>query len=108
MPQQIIAFLIIAFFLAKLIWQKRKNRISGNEFVFWFVFWFIAVLSVAFIKQIDEMVKKIGFGASGIDVLLYLAIALLFYFIFRLRLHIEKIEKDVTKIVRDNALNNKK
>ncbi len=43
----------------------------------------------------------------GIEVLLYLGIAVLFYFIFRLRLKLEKIEKNITKIIREMAIKDK-
>jgi len=40
-------------------------------------------------------------------VLLYLSVVLLFYLVFRLRLKLEKIEKDTTKIVQHIALKDK-
>jgi small membrane protein len=104
MFQQIIALIIIAFFIARLFWQKKKNYIGLNEFIFWLIFWLTAVLSVIFIKFIDKLVSGLGFSGSGIEVLLYLSVALLFYLIFRLRLKLEKIEKDITKIVKEIAL----
>lgn len=108
MLQQIIALIVIAFFLARLFWQKQKKLIGANEFIFWLFFWLAAALLVIFIKLIDKVVADLGFSGSGIEVLIYIGIALLFYLIFRLRLRLEKIEKDITKIVREIALNNKK
>lgn len=107
MLQQVIALIIIAYFLARLFWQKQKNQISINEFIFWLLFWLIAAGAILLLKWIDELVASLGFSASGIEILLYLAIATLFYFIFRLRLRFENIEKNLTKIVRGMALNKK-
>lgn len=108
MMQQFLAFIIVLFFLARLIWQKKQKKISGGEFYFWLSFWFLAFIAVIFLRYIDAFVAKLGFSASGIDVLIYLSVVVLFYFIFRLRIKIEKIERDTTKIVREISLNNKK
>ena len=104
MFQQIIALIVIAFFLGRLFWQKQKKYISANEFVFWLVFWLAAALIVAALKWIDKIVVALGFSSSGIEIMLYFGVAVLFYFIFRLRLRLEKIERDITKIVREMAL----
>lgn len=107
MPQQIIALIIIAFFLSRLFWQKRKNHIGFNEFLFWLIFWLLAAGLIISLKFIDRLVSGLGFSGSGIEVLLYLSAAVLFYLVFRLRLKLEKIEKDITKIVKNIALKDK-
>lgn len=107
MLQQLIAVIVIAFFLFRLFWQKKNNRISNNEFAFWLIFWLLAGLAVLSLKWIDRLVAGIGFSGSGIEVLLYIAVAILFYFIFRLRLRLEKIERDLTKIVTEIAIADK-
>ncbi len=107
MLQQIIALFIIAFFLARLFWQKQKKQIGANEFLFWLIFWFLAAIAIITIKFIDKLVAGLGFTGSGIEVLLYLSIVLLFYLIFRLRLRLAKVERNLTKIIREIALNDK-
>jgi len=105
MPQQIIALALIIFFLIKLFRQRKKNIISINEFRFWLGFWSISAIAIVFIKELDKLLKALGFSASGINFLAYTSILILFYLVFRLRLKIVKIEKDITKIIRDEALN---
>lgn len=107
MIQQILALILVLFFLGRLLWQKKQKKIPGGEFYFWLLFWILTFIAVVFLRHIDAFVAKLGFSASGIDVLIYLSVVLLFYFIFRLRVKIEKIERDTTKIVREIALNNK-
>lgn len=110
MLQQIIALFIIAFFLARIFWQKQKQQIAAGEFIFWLVFWLLAALAIIFLKWIDALAAGFGFSAAGIDILLYFGFAFLFYFLFRVRLRQEKTEKEITKIVRAMALrpNNRK
>jgi len=104
MWQQIIALIIIAFFLARLFFQKQKKEIGANEFIFWLVFWLLAAIAIIALKWIDAFVASLGFSGAGIDILLYIAIITLFYIIFKLRLRIAKMEKDITKIVRNIAM----
>ncbi|MEA3398748.1 MAG: DUF2304 family protein [Patescibacteria group bacterium] len=108
MIQQIIALIIIFFLLSRLFWQKKKGALSNNEFIFWLFFWLLSALSIALIKWLDKVVASMGFSGPSIQVLLYLSIVFLFYIIFRLRLRLEKIEKNITKIIRELALKNKK
>lgn len=108
MLQQIIALLVIVFFLSRLFWQKRKNQIALTEFIFWLVFWLLAMLAIIFIKTIDQLVAAVGFSSSGINILFYIGILILFYLVFRLRLRLEKMERDITKIIREVTINNKK
>lgn len=108
MFQQTIALLVIIFFLARLFQQRKNNKINKTEFFLWFVFWFFSALIIIFIKKIDILVADLGFSAAGIDVLLYLSVVALFYLIFRLRVKLEKIDREITKIVREIAIKNKK
>jgi hypothetical protein len=107
MVQKIIALIVIIFFIARLFWQKKKDEVNNAEFVFWIFFWVLAAAAIIFIKSIDRFVAGLGFSATGINVLFYIAVVLLFYIIFRLRLRIEKIERNITKIVREVALKEK-
>jgi hypothetical protein len=104
MFQQLIAITVIAFFLLRLIIQRKREKIAAGEFYFWLVFWVLGALAVANIHSIDALVARLGFSGPGIQVLLYLSVAVLFYFIFRLLLRIERIERDITEIVRADAL----
>jgi len=105
--QQFIAIAIVLFFIFRLSIQKRKNSIGRTEFYLWLFFWLISASGILFIKKIVNFVAYLGFSSSGIDVLLYLAIAVLFYLLFRIRIKMEKIEKDITTLVRKISINDK-
>lgn len=107
MFQQYIAYVVIILFMLRLYGQKSSGKISQSEFVFWLVFWLLGGLAIVFIKKIDDLVARLGFSANGIDILLYLAVIILFYLIFRLRLRQERIEKNITVLTRELALKEK-
>lgn len=104
LPQQIIAILIIVFFILKLYKQKKKGEIGQNEYILWLSFWSLAALAIAFIKQIDLLVAKLGLAASGISFLIYLSVLILFYFVFRMRLKIAKFDRELTELARMMAI----
>lgn len=108
MIQQLIALALIIIFIWKLIVQKNKKKININEFIFWLIFWIAGLIAIIFIKDIDKLVKNLGFSGTGINFLLYLAVIVMFYLIFKNRLQIAKINKDITKIVREKAIDDKK
>jgi hypothetical protein len=105
MWQQIIALLIITFFLSRLFVQKKKKNINFSEFVLWIIFWLLAALAIIFLKQIDIFVSGLGFSSTGINFLLYLATMILFYLIFKLRLRLNNLENKLIKLTRNTAIN---
>ncbi len=108
MLQQILAGLIIIFFVSKLFSEKKKKEITSNEFTLWLSFWILAALAITLIKKIDSLVAYFGFSGSGINFLIYLGVLALFYLVFRLRLSIAKLDRNLTELNRQITLNDKK
>ncbi len=104
MWQQVIALILIIIFIWRLVSQKNKKKISQNEFILWLSFWLLGALAIVFIRQIDSFVEQLGFSGTGINFLLYIAIIILFYLIFKLRLKIAKLDKQLTEVVRKITL----
>ncbi len=104
--QKFIALIVILFFLYKLFQQKKSGKVSSQEFFFWLIFWLVSLILIIFLRYIDQFVSALGFSASGIELLLYLGVLVLFFLVFKLRLKFEKVEKNITEITRDIALNN--
>lgn len=104
MIQQLLALIIIAYIIIRTIWQKKNQKINSIEFFFWISFWLIAGFAVIFIKYIDRFVAELGFSGSGINILFYLAVIVIFYLIFKLRIKIEKIESNITRLTREISL----
>lgn len=104
MFQQLLAAIVIAFFVLRLTSQWRKKEIGLTEFRLWILFWSAAALAVIFIKQLDRFVAYLGFSTSAINFLIYLAVLALFYLVFRLRLSLARLDKDLTDLSRQLAL----
>ncbi len=98
MFQQLLAIIIITFFLIRLFGQKKKKQITSNEFSVWLIFWLIALIAIIFLKQIDILVASLGFSGTGINILVYLALLALIFLVFRMRLTIAKMEKNISEL----------
>ncbi len=100
MIQELLALLIIFFFLIRLGIQLHREQIPRGQYIFWLIFWLLAGILVLYLQEIDRFVAQLGFSSSGIEVLLYLAVAIIFYWLLRLRLKFEQLEKNITILTR--------
>lgn len=105
---QIIATIIILIIFYQLIKKFIKDKASLTKIIFWVLFWGISLIIIWLPKEtIDNIGSIFGVG-RGIDVLVYLSIILLFYSNFKQTEKIEKLEKEITKLVREIAIKNAK
>ncbi len=104
---QVIATGIILIILGQLIIKVIQDKASIIKIAFWLIFWLVALFVIWLPTDvIDKFGELVGVG-RGIDVLVYLSIIFLFYNNLRLRSKIDNIQKDITKITRRVAKDNK-
>ncbi|MBW2990861.1 DUF2304 family protein [Candidatus Woesearchaeota archaeon] len=100
---QILLIIFALFALSRAFLRFKDNKLTRNEFMFWILLW-ATVIIVSFIpKTIRVFSEYLGIG-RGVDLVIYVSIVLLFYLSFRLYVKIEKIEKEMTRIVRNIAI----
>jgi len=102
-PIQIAALIVAVIHLARIISLWRGSKIPTKAAIFWFFVWFAVLIIVFFTPAIDALSKPIGVG-RGIDLVVYIAILGLFYVVFQLYMKIDKLEREITKLVREIAL----
>jgi len=106
---QIITIIIVLFLLVRVGSQLKRKQITLKEALLWGLVWFGVGVVVLYPKLTDRLAAQIGLqSAKGIDLVVYLAVAVVFYLVFRLFVRLEKMEHDITKIVRHVALKNEK
>lgn len=102
----LIQALLLAAFAAALIatWRRaRSGAISRAETVLWSTLWMGAAAVTLRPDLASRFAALIGVG-RGVDAVLYAAVVGLFYLIFRIYLRIDKLERDITSLVRREAL----
>lgn len=103
---QLIQYLIILFALfavGRVFVQYRRGNVSIKWLVFWILFWVLTGL-VVWLPQTTEIVARFVGVGRGVDVAIYLSIPMLFYFVFRLFVRMENMEREMTILVRKIAL----
>jgi len=74
-----------------------------KEFIFWLCFWAIACVVVLKPESTNFVANILGVG-RGADMVVYLSVILLFYIVFQITVKTEKLERNITKIVRKMAI----
>jgi small membrane protein len=101
-PIQIIAILFSLFAISRVFLRYKDKKLTINQFVFWCLIWASLILITLFPK-LTEPISNIMGVRRGIDLFVYLSIALLFYIIFRIYVKADEQEQRITKLVRELA-----
>jgi len=99
----IVGLAILVLFRTILRFQKKK--ITPKLFIFWVIIWLIVITVAALPSITDPLSKILGVG-RGADVAFYFAIFLIFFLLYKIMVRLEKIENEITKIVRHLSLKN--
>lgn len=100
---KIIILIFIIFVLGKIFLRYQKKEISRRELLIWLIFWLLVAGAVVWPHQTDVFSKFFGVE-RGADLLVYISILVLFYLVFRILVKLERIDKEITKIIRHIAL----
>lgn len=104
---QVLAFMFVTFAASRAVLRAKDKKISLGELFFWLAIWGGLIFVVFFPESISKVARLVGIG-RGIDVIVYTSIGLLFYLIFRIYVKLEDTEKEITRVVREIAINKKK
>jgi len=107
MPFQIIIVLFLVFALSRVILRFRGGQIKQGEFIFWAIIFLVAILGITLPFEATRLANFMGIG-RGVDLVVYVSIAVLFYLVFRLYVMLQDIRRDMSEIVRRFALENRK
>jgi len=100
---QIVVTIFALFALSRAILRFKDSKITRGELFFWSIIW-AAVIALVFMKQHLGFLSTFFDIERPVDVIVYASIILIFYLIFRMLVKIERIEQEITAIVRKQAL----
>ncbi len=83
--------------------RLKDGELGILSFCFWMFNW-ILVAVIGFWPGVTQRVADMVGIERGIDTVVYSSIVLLFYLMYRLYVKIEHLEQDITKVVRDSAI----
>jgi len=100
---QIIASVFVVYALIK-VWSRYRDRtLSWYEGVLWSLAW-LAIAVIFWQPELaSNLAVRLGIG-RGADLIIYAAIICLVYIFFRLYVRVDRMDRTITKIVREITL----
>lgn len=97
--------LILGFVLVfAMTWRRfSQNIITFKEAILWSFLWLSGVAVTLIPKLTERLASLFGVG-RGVDLVLYLAVAIQFFLIFKLFILNEQTERKITNLVEREAL----
>lgn len=97
---------IIAILAILLVFDRfNKKKTSLQTFILWIILWVLLAIFAIIPESSTFLANFLGIG-RGLDLIFIFAIIGAFYLIFRVYLKIEKLDQDLTKLVRLIAIDN--
>lgn len=103
---QVILIIFILYVILKVALRYKDKVISLQEFILWTIFWFMVAFVVILPETTSLVANLVGVG-RGVDLVIYVSVLILFYLAFRILVRLDKIEKQITKVVRKISLDQK-
>ncbi len=101
----ILATIFIVFALSRVFLRFKKKEMRRIELFFWFIIWILVLVALYIPERFIQDVSQ-AFGIQrGMDFLIYISIIFLFYMVFRIYAKMDRIEQNLTQIVRNDAIN---
>ncbi len=100
---QIVGLIFCIFMLINSIVKTKRREISIFEGFIWSLVWIIALILISYPNYMSDLAEYFGVG-RGIDVVIYLSIIILFYLVYKLYAKIDKLEREITLLVREIAI----
>ncbi|MFH1867233.1 MAG: DUF2304 domain-containing protein [Patescibacteria group bacterium] len=100
---QIVILLFVLLMWWRLYSKFKSGELVIREFVEWFLFWLVVAALTLVPDTASYLASLVGVG-RGVDLIVYLALLLIFYLLFRVFMRLEKNNRQLTKVVRSLAL----
>lgn len=98
----LIQILLLAILAAALVlaWRRAgQGALSRTSAILWSILWVGAGVVVLRPEVASLFAGLIGVG-RGVDAIVYFAIIFIFYLVFRIFLRLEKLDRDITALIR--------
>lgn len=100
---QILFVLFALLAMSQVVRRKKDGLLSTLGLVFWIIVWIAAIGAVLWPNSTQFLADSFGIG-RGTDFVVYISLAAMFFALFRLHIKIESMQRDLTKVVRKDAL----
>ena len=103
---QLILIAAIAVIIARLGYKFAKKELTRSQFFIWLCLWLLGALIIGVPALTSRLAELVGIG-RGVDLVVYVSIIVIFYLLSKIIARQEKIERNITDIVRAMAQKDK-
>lgn len=103
LPIQLILLVFIVFAASRALMQFRGGSIRFGALIFWLAIWTLALIAIFYPEETTRLARLVGIG-RGVDIILYVSIAILFYLIFRLHVYLEDLRSQLASLIREISI----
>jgi len=100
---QALVVIISLVAISSVIAKKKDGLLGPKGALFWTTFWIAMSAVVIWPNSVQVIADYVGIG-RGVDVVIYSALVVLFFLVFKMNLKIEGLKRDLTDVVRGKAL----
>ncbi len=100
---QIILILFAIFAMSRVFTRFRRGGLRLPHLGLWLLFWVLVVVAALRPEATDLLARWVGVG-RGVDTAMYLGFLMIFYLVFRAFGKLEDLDRQLTRIVRANAI----
>lgn len=84
--------------------RYRRQQQTAREFIGWSLVWLIFAGVALYPDPVVKTLERVTGLKSGINALIFFFLLVISYIVLRMLIRLEKIEQDITKLVRKNAI----
>lgn len=103
MTIQILVTIFSVLVIGKALAKFQKKEVHGKTVLAWSLFWIVVIFFIWQPNLTDYLAAFLQV-TRGADAVFYLSIIVIFYLLFRMFTRLERIESDITTLVREIAL----
>lgn len=102
-PSQILISIIVLFIIFRTLVAFKKKDLSLGFVVVWLSIW-VGVLFFVFEQRLLSTIANSLGLSRGVDLVIYIALIVVFYLIYRILIYLKDLERKVTLLVRKIAI----
>lgn len=102
-PIQILLLAFVLFSLVRVIHRYRRQGMRPLDMLFWMLAWVGAAFIINFPGSTSLLARFLGIG-RGADLIMYCGLLTAFYLVFRIHVALDRVENEITEVVRSMAL----
>jgi hypothetical protein len=106
-PFKVLMTVFVVFAWSRAFFRYQDKTFTWKELLFWTLLWGAALIFIYTPGKTNFIARLIGVG-RGADAIFTVSILVLFYIVYRLYAQVDKIERDITELVRRLALERRK